>query len=269
MSAVKTTRGVDAHAHVFSADAPAVAGARNRPPYAAERNAWRSLWPGAGITHGIVVQPGFFGSDNREMLDTIASDPHHLRGVAVLPAGIDDATLKRFHRTGVRAIRLNLRGARDYRVYQSETWRSHFDQLHAFGWHVECVVDTGRLRDIGPAFEASPVNVLFDHFGSPGASAAAVNSTFDSVRQLARTREVWCKFSAPHRLEGGGAREHAKRWHDAVGPSRLVWGSDWPWMGFENDVDYSAERMHLAEWIDPKLESLVLWDNAARLYGFE
>jgi predicted TIM-barrel fold metal-dependent hydrolase len=269
MSSVKKHRGVDAHAHVFSADAPAVPGARYRPRYAAERDAWRSLWAASGITHGVVVQPSFFGYDNRELLDTIASQPDHLRGVAALPPGIDDATLKRFHAAGVRAVRLNLRGVRDYAEYSSAAWRSLFDRVHALGWHVECFVDTGRLRDIGPAIEASPVNVLFDHFGAPGASRATSGATFDAVRHLARTREVWCKLSAPYRLEGGDAREHAKRWHDTVGPSRLVWGSDWPWTGFEGDVEYSTLRMRLAEWIDPALESVVLWDNAARLYGFD
>src|SRR2546421_9513646 len=119
MSAVKPTKGVDTHAHVFSAQAPAVAGARYRPEYAADLHAWRSFWPAAGVTHGVVVQPSFFGSDNRELLDTISSDRQHLRGVAVLPPMIDDATLERFHRDGVRAIRLNLRGVRDYAEYAS------------------------------------------------------------------------------------------------------------------------------------------------------
>lgn len=269
MPDVKTNRGVDAHAHVFSAQAPAVPGARYRPPYAADRDAWRSLWPAAGITHGVVVQPSFFGYDNREMLDTIAGDPGHLRGVAVLPPSIDDATLKRFHAVGVRAVRLNLRGVRNYAEYMTAAWRSLFDRTHALGWHVECFVDTGRARDIAPAFRDSPVNVLFDHFGLPGADPATVNATFDAVRDLARSREVWCKLSGPYRLGGGDAREHAKRWHDTVGPSRLVWGSDWPWTGFEVDQDYMVLRRCLGEWVDAKLERLVLWDNAARLYGFE
>jgi predicted TIM-barrel fold metal-dependent hydrolase len=238
MAAVTKNRGVDAHAHVFSAEAPAVPGARYRPQYAAERNAWRSHWPVAGITHGVVVQPSFFGYDNREMLDTVASDSTHLRGVAVLPPSVDDATLKRFDGIGVRAMRLNLRGVRDFRDYSSAAWRSLFDRAHALGWHVECFIDTGRMADVAPALEASPVNVLFDHFG-------------------------------PYRLEGGDPREHAKRWHDAVGPSRLVWGSDWPWTGFERDHEYATLRMRLADWVDAKLERLVLWDNAARLYGFE
>ena len=268
MSTVTSTKGVDTHAHVFSAQAPAVPGARYRPGYASQLADWRTCWPGAGVTHGVVVQPSFFGADNREMLDTIASDPRHLRGVAVLPAGIDDRTLARFHATGVRAIRLNLRGARDLREYSSAAWRSFFARLHASGWHVECFVDTGCLAEIAPAFDGSPVAVVFDHFGAPGHEAAVIDKTFAAVRRLAASRDVWVKFSGPYRLEGGDAKEHAARWLQAVGPSRILWGSDWPWTGFEGDTDYSAQRLRLAEWIDPALESAVLWDNAARLYGF-
>jgi predicted TIM-barrel fold metal-dependent hydrolase len=65
-------QGVDCHAHVFSATAPPVAGARYRPSYAARLAAWRALWRPAGITHGVLIQPSFFGTNNTEMLATIA-----------------------------------------------------------------------------------------------------------------------------------------------------------------------------------------------------
>src|SRR5438105_3140588 len=182
MSTMKTTRGVDAHAHVFSAQSPAVAGARYRPGYSADLSAWRSHWEAAGITHGVVVQPSFFGSDNRELLDTIASDRAHLRGVVVLPPRIDNATLARFHGDGVRAIRLNLRGVRDYAEYATSSWRSLFTRVHELGWHVECFIDTGRLPDIAPAFDGTPATVVFDHFGAPGRESAAIAATFDAVR---------------------------------------------------------------------------------------
>ena len=269
MSAVNTKKGVDTHAHVFSAEAPAVAGARYRPAYSADLNAWRSHWADAAITHGVVIQPSFFGSDNRELLDTIASDRVRLRGVAVLPPMIDDATLARFHRDGVRAIRLNLRGVRDYREYSSPAWRSLYARVHELGWHVECFIDTGRLREIAPAFDGTAVAVAFDHFGAPGRDAATVEATFDAVRRLRASREVWCKFSAPYRLEGGEAVEHAKRWLDAIGPSHVVWGSDWPWTGFEQDGNYPELRGCLAEWVDESHHQAALWDNPARLYGFE
>jgi len=270
MSTFKATKGVDTHAHIFSAAAPAVPGARYRPAYAAERDAWRSQWPALGITHGVVVQPSFYGADNREMLDTIASDAKHLRGVAVVvPQAVDEKTLARFHRGGVRAIRLNLRGVRDYLPYASQPWRALYTRIHELGWHVECFIDTGRLPELVEFFDGSPVTVVFDHFGAPGRDRAVTERTFAAVRRLGAEREVWCKFSAPYRLEGDHARDHAKRWLDAVGPERIVWGSDWPGTGFEGQRTYRETFECLGEWVAADLAPRVLWDNAARLYGFE
>src|SRR6476661_7179353 len=93
---------VDCHAHVFSADAPAVAGARYRPAYEATLEAWRAQWSRAGVTHGVLVQPSFFGTDNREMLAAIAQAPDRVRGVAVIHHDASDAAIARLHDGGVR-----------------------------------------------------------------------------------------------------------------------------------------------------------------------
>jgi predicted TIM-barrel fold metal-dependent hydrolase len=261
-------RAVDAHAHVFSADAPAVAGARYRPSYGANVNDWRRLWEGAGITHGVVVQPSFFGTDNREMLDTIAADPEHLRGVAVLDPLVDAATLQRFTSLGVRALRLNLRGVEDYRTYATPRWRDFYERIAEFGWHAEVFVDLGRLPEVEPAFTGSAIPVVFDHFGSAGAEKRSLAATFDAVSRLASTGPVWAKMSAPYRHAGSHPRELAARWLDAVGPANVLWGSDWPWTGHEAGRDYGRLREELDDWVDPRVVRAALWDNAARLYGF-
>jgi predicted TIM-barrel fold metal-dependent hydrolase len=269
MSTVKSPQGIDTHAHVFSAEAPAVTGARYRPAYGADLTAWRALWEASGITHGVLVQPSFFGSDNREMLETLSSDPRHLRGVAVLsPIVADDATLGRFHRAGVRAIRLNLKGAVDYGEYASVSWRRLFERVHELGWHVEVFVDAGRLPEVEPAFKGTRIAVVFDHFGNPGAGAATSEATFDAARRLMAEREVWVKLAAPYRLEGAEPRALAQRWLETVGPRHLVWGSDWPWTRHEAGVEYARLRAMLDDWIDASLRPAVLWDNAARLYQF-
>jgi predicted TIM-barrel fold metal-dependent hydrolase len=269
MPPVKPSQGVDTHAHVFSADAPPVPGARYRPRYAGEIAAWRAQWPGAGITRGVVVQPSFFGMDNREMLETVGSDPKRLRGVAVLDPLADAATLERFHARGVRAIRINVSGAQSYERFATPSWRTLFDRVHARGWHVEVFVDAGRLPDIAAIFEGSAVDVVFDHFGNPGRDARAADATFDAVKRLATSRAVWVKLSATYRLDGGDPRHFAARWLDIVGPGRIVWGSDWPWTGHENAVEYRALRAALDDWIEPRLRAALLWDNPARLYQFD
>src|SRR5690349_14697189 len=119
MQSPKEACGVDTHAHVFSRDAPSVAGARYRPTYEATLQDWMSLWPAAGVTHGVVVQPSFFGFDNTEMLRAVAANPGRLRGVAVVDPQISDESLAQLQAGGVRAIRLNLAGVADYSPYAS------------------------------------------------------------------------------------------------------------------------------------------------------
>jgi predicted TIM-barrel fold metal-dependent hydrolase len=268
MPPVKPSQAVDTHAHVFSAEAPAVPGARYRPAYAADLTAWRALWPAAGITHGVVVQPSFFGLDNREMLETLAGDPQRLRGVAVLNPLADTATIDRFHARGVRAIRLNVRGAASYDPFATPSWREFFGRVKTRGWHVEVFVDAGRLPQIAAVFADTDVDVVFDHFGNPGGDARAIESSFRAVERLSKSRAVWVKLSAPYRLDGGEPRALAARWIDIVGPQRLLWASDWPWTAHEDGRDYRQQRAQLDDWIAPELRAAVLWDNPARLYQF-
>jgi predicted TIM-barrel fold metal-dependent hydrolase len=262
-------QGVDCHAHVFSATAPAVAGARYRPSYAARLAAWRALWRPAGITHGVLIQPSFFGANNAEMLATIASDPSRLRGVAVVDPDIPEAQLARLDAAGVRGVRLNLRGVTDAATFTAERWSPLFARVHALGWHVEMFHDAGSLPRWVPLFAGSNVTLVLDHFGSPGETADAIDATFATAEALAQGRELWCKLSAPYRL-GGGADpvKLAQRWLALAGTARLVWGSDWPWTQFERGMDYQRLREGLERWAGAQAAPAILWDNAARLYGF-
>src|SRR3954469_1784391 len=104
---------VDCHVHVFSVSAPAVEGARYRPAYAAKLEALQPAWRANGITHGIIVQPSFFGADNSELVSALATDRGHLRGVAVLYPSVSEDELSRLDAAGVVAVRLNLKGVRD------------------------------------------------------------------------------------------------------------------------------------------------------------
>jgi predicted TIM-barrel fold metal-dependent hydrolase len=254
MSALKPSQGVDTHAHVFSATAPAVANARYRPAYSARLEAWQALWGAVGVTRGVVVQPSFFGSDNSELLETLAADRKRLRGVAVVDRAVSDAELDRLAAGGVCAVRMNLKGTADHDAFVARDWKELFDRLHRRGWHVEVYVNHGQLPDVLPAFEGSEVAVVFDHFGNPGIDDHSIDATFAAVAVLAAARAVWCKLSAPYRLGGTDRRMLAERW---------------PWTSHENTVDYRRLRQDLDRWIAPELREAILWDNAARLYRFD
>ena len=256
---------VDTHAHVFSSTAAAVPGARYRPAYEATLPAWRARWRTAGVTHGVLVQPSFFGTGNGEMLAALGADPAHLRGVAVVDPGCADADLDALHRDGVRAIRLNLRGAPEEDL-DLAAWKEALPRIARRGWHLELFTDRGCVPRVARALVDVPIRVVLDHFGHPDPSD--VEATFAAVESLARSHEVWAKLSAPYRLEGLDARELAARWLEVVGPSRLVWGSDWPWTGHEAGRDYAELHAGVARWVGVPNARAVLGDNPARLYGF-
>lgn len=262
------SRAVDTHAHVFSATAPAIAGARYRPGYAATLEAWQAHWPRNGITGGVVVQVSFFGTDNGEVLAAIARDPERLRGVAIVAPEADAAALRALDDAGIRALRLNLTGVGDFAPFSTAAWRALFDRAAALGWHVEVLVDAGRVPAIAEAMAAHALPVVFDHFGNPGATDDDVARSFEAIARLAVRKPVWCKLSAPYRLGGAEPRRLAERWLEIVGPARLVWGSDWPWTGHEAARDYDDLRANVERWVGVERAPAVLWDNAARLYRF-
>ena len=267
MASASPSRGVDTHAHVFSADAPSVAGARYRPAYAATLEGWRALWPTGAVTHGVITQVSFFGTDNRELLAAIARAPACLCGVAGVDPGFDEAALRSLDAGGVRALRLNLAGVADYAPYGDAAWRALYARAAALGWHAEVLVDSGRLPELVPVFEGTPIPIVLDHFGNPGAGARAVDATLDAAARLACTRALWCKLSAPYRLApGSDPARLAAQWLALLGRDRLVWGSDWPWTRNEGGRNYAELAASVDRWLPPAVARAVLWDNPARLY---
>jgi predicted TIM-barrel fold metal-dependent hydrolase len=110
--------------------------------------------------------------------------------------------------------------------------------------------------------------VAFDDFGSTGPEPRSSAASFAAIERMARQREVYVKFSAPFRFASGHPREVAAQWLDTVGPTHVLWGSDWPWTGHEAGRDYARLRAELDDWVDARVARAALWDNAARLYGF-
>lgn len=268
MSSAKPVHGIDCHAHVFSADAPAVADARYRPAYEARLEDWMAQWPIAGIARGVLVQPSFFGTDNAELIAALARAPYRLRGVAVVDGDVPERQLLAMDGSGVRGIRLNLRGVADFSVFAREPWPLLFARVAALGWHVETFFDAGRAVDLAAALAGTTVDVVFDHFANPSAGAAA-DATFDALAALSRDRTVWLKLSAPYRLQQHDAASLARRWIDVLGADHLLWGSDWPWTQHEGTQDYVRLRRELDEWIGAERARAALWDNPARLYRFD
>src|SRR5439155_5574097 len=116
----------------------------------------------------------------------LAAHTDRLRGVAVVEPSIDAAMLDRFHANGVRAVRLNLRGVRDLATFGAASWTGLFERIAARGWHLEALVEGGRVPDLMAALEEAPVALVLDHFGNPEATLDGA-ATFAAAARRARS----------------------------------------------------------------------------------
>lgn len=280
-AAQATVPSVDSHFHVFEAG-QSLAGARYTPPYAAPLRAWQSVAARVGVTHGVLVQTSFMGTDNSLLLAQLAQHPDTLRGVAVVPPTATLATLAPLQAQGVRGIRLNLAGqSHDMRTWALAT--PLWDAILQLGWHVELHTDAGALPDVMAALPLA-LPLVIDHFGKPAqaslqdATVAALRqrsrhgATASAAPQLLKMPNLHVKLSAAYRLAlGVKPQALAQLWLDELGPQALLWGSDWPCTNHEAKADYPALHAALEDWLGhaPGVVEAVRSGNAKRLYWDE
>ena len=92
--------------------------------------------------------------------------------------------------------------------------------------------------------------VVVDHFGLPSPDLGTRDPGFQHLLQRGREGRVYCKLSAPYRQHGVDTRPYAHALLDALGPDRLLWGSDWPWTQHEHAHTYADCVGWLDTWTD-------------------
>ncbi|MEX3815174.1 amidohydrolase [Paraburkholderia sp. BR13439] len=266
---------IDTHAHVFERGLPLAQKRRYVPDYDATLDAYLAQLDTHGVSHGVLVQPSFLGTDCSYMLDALRRAPQRLRGVAVIERDCRIDTLTEMANAGIAGIRLNLIGHADQPL---DRWVSAQTLAHVrdLKWHVEVHAEAARLQGIVEPLLDAGMNVVVDHFGRPDPDIGVKDVGFRRLLELADTRRVWVKISAAYRNrrqlrpDDHDAHEAFHFLKAAFGVHHLMWGSDWPHTQFEAEEDF-AHALELLRALLPVEEErrVVLADTPARLYRFD
>ena len=265
---------IDAHAHVFVRGLPLAKQRRHAPDYDATLDDYAGHLLANGISHAVLVQPSFLGTDNSFFIDVAKHYPRRFRGVAVVDCAVTDAELALLNRTGVVGIRLNLIGLA-VPPLNAPDWQRLFARVNALGWHVEVHREAVDLHAVVGPLLAQGCTVVVDHFGRPDPHTGANDPGFRYLLSVAATGRVWVKLSAAYRSAPGDdgtalGTALASQLLDAYTPERLVWGSDWPHTQHQQLVDYAATRRALDQWVpDAAQREWILTRSARALYRFE
>jgi predicted TIM-barrel fold metal-dependent hydrolase len=266
----------DCHAHVC--------GPQSRYPYAANRlytpedaspADYRRMLDSLGVERGVLVQPSVYGSDNRALLDALATDRERLRGVAVVPYDIHARELETLHQAGVRGVRMNIVDLNEGKgVLPLDDLRRLAVKVKPFGWHVEFLMHVDEFPDLDRQLADFPVDVVFGHLGYVPAAKTTRERGFQGLLSLMKDGRAWVKLTAPYRLTMSAmpypdTDVFAQALVDAA-PERLLWGTDWPHVFIKTAMPEDRKLFSLFEhWVpDKAMRKRILVDNPAHLYDF-
>ncbi|MGE0802355.1 MAG: amidohydrolase [Lautropia sp.] len=259
--------GVDTHAHVFPSDAPLTPGRHRIPDVETTAQAYVALLRAHGLSHGVVTAPSFYGFDNSAILDALRAFPDNLRGTVSLAPETGPAELGRLHDAGVRGLRLNYSGAGGAPDLGGKPWAALLGALRELGWHLEIYLECEHMPRALPALRAANVRIVLDHFAGPGPQGP-ISSGFDAVLDALQEGRTWIKLSALNRARGADPRRLAEALLAAAGPERLLWGSDWPWLGKNGPTDYGLCLAQLEAWVpDAAQRRIILAETPRALFS--
>ncbi len=285
MCMILPEQAADCHMHVL--------GPFDRYPLAAERaynvpeaplEAHERMKRRLGLRRTVLVQASGHGFDNRALLAALAELGERGRAVAVLPLSVPPEELQALHAAGVRGVRLNLVTlASRHGGDRAQAVRDYERLLAPMGWHLQLFADAAAVQGLETTLRRCRVPVVIDHMGLPDAAAGLSQPGFRALLRLMKEDHVWVKLAGADRsTRTSGRLRDAVPFMRAladVAPDRLVWGSDWPHIGFHTgqqvrggevlpfrNVDAGELLAVLYEAI-PEPQA-ILADNPARLYFY-
>src|SRR5436305_4572985 len=119
----------------------------------------------------VIVTPSVYGTNNAATLWGMKARGADARGVAVIDERTPDSELDAMARAGVRGIRLNLAtGGGNDPAAGRQRFEKAAERIKGRGWHVQMYTNLAVISALKDAVIASPVPVVFDHFGGAKAT---------------------------------------------------------------------------------------------------
>jgi predicted TIM-barrel fold metal-dependent hydrolase len=273
----------DCHTHIHGDPAkfPWFAG-RVYTPEMALPEEMSALHKALKIQRVVIVTPSVYGADNSATIYGMQARGKDARGVAVIDDKTTDGELDKLASAGFKGIRLNLAtgGTNDPAVARKR-FLAAAERVKSRGWHVQINTSLPVIAAMKDALAASPVPLVFDHYGGAKEELGVKQPGFSDLVDLVKSGKAFVKISVT-----AGPRENYGYFTPlaqmliAANVDRILWGTNWPHPNSSAGrkptevtplwpVDDGLVFNLLPTWApDATLRRKILVDNPAKLYGF-
>jgi predicted TIM-barrel fold metal-dependent hydrolase len=268
------SKSCDAHCHVFGPHDvfPYSDDASYWPPDS-DKHALKRTHDILGIERAVLVQASCHGTDNRAMLDAIASSNGAYRGVCMADDSFSVEDFEALHEGGVRGVRFNfvahLGGAPDL-----DRMKTVLGRVRPLGWHLVIHVNAEDIISYEDFFAQFDMEIIVDHMGRVPTSEGVGQKAYRILLDFLRRDNWWVKVCGSERIAVAppfyDAIPYAQGFIEAA-PDRVLWGTDYPHPNIKKFMPNDADLLDLVPLIarDEATQRKILVDNPARLYGFD
>jgi predicted TIM-barrel fold metal-dependent hydrolase len=257
---------IDAHVHVFTTDMPLIDRPRHAPKYSFTHEQLIATLDENGVDRAVIAAASPWGDYYDYTLAALRANPKRLRGTVIVRPTIERSELEAMGRLGVVGIRLHLIGLPQLPDITTFDHRRLFRRLADLGWHVHPHAEGEDLPKILPTLEASGVTIVVDHLGRPDPKAGIASEGFKALQRSIDKGRTYVKMSGGYRL-GAKSFEYGRELLRVAGPERLVWASDCPFVGHEQQFPYRSTMDWLVECVpDERVRAKIFGETALKLY---
>ncbi len=243
-----------------------------------------ALHQSLGIKRVVIVTPSVYGADNSATIYGMKARGNDARGVAVIDDKTSEAEIDNLARLGFKGIRLNLAttGVSDPAVAR-QRFLAAAERVKSRNWHIQLNTTLPVIAAMKDALAASPVPIVFDHYGNANEELGVQQPGFSDMVDLVRSGKAYVKIS----VTAGPRQNYAyftplAQMLIAANVDRILWGTNWPHPNSTTaagrkptdltplwPVDDGLVLNQLPLWApDAAVRKKILVDNPARLYGF-
>jgi predicted TIM-barrel fold metal-dependent hydrolase len=244
---------------------PLIGTPRHRPTYSFTAENLCAKLDEHGVAMAVIAAASPWGDYNDYIIDSTRRNPR-LRGTVIVQPTIERIVLEQMKRDGIVGVRLSFVSMSQIPDITTFEYRRLFKRLADLDMHVHPHIEGEKLPALLPLLEACGVKIVIDHVGRPdpktGINGEGVNATLRSIEK----GRTWVKLSAAYRL-GPVAADVAKHLVKQAGAERMLWASDCPFVGEENNITYQRTIDWLNACIpDAATRRKIYCDTPLRLY---
>lgn len=261
----------DCHAHCFGPfDRFPLPDGVTRRPVEAHAAQYVAMLDHVGMARGVLVHGSAYGHDNGCMIEALTD--RRLVGIAIVPATSSEGDLVALRAQGVRGLRFSHGKSPGPGSLPLAALRPLGPILGALGMQAHVWADCADILAHAEVLVEAGCPLVLDHMAMPAPGAGPAGRDFVALRELVAQTGAFIKLT-PHRISTDWplARD-VRALHEALCeavPDRLVWGSDWPFLGMQDlapDVGQRLDLLH--DWTpDAAVLRRILVDNPAHLFS--